>query len=400
MGYKFDSQTGIITADTSELQADVIAEYKSNFGEDFVVDKGSVGSVLVTAETIARSRGQINVATVANQINPDIAGGIFLDAIWALTNGQRRQATITTVTATITGVSGTLIPSGSVAETSDGDRFVSIEDATIPVGGTIDVKFQSEQKGSVPCPAGSLETIADGGVLGWETITNTDAGVVGLETQSDAEARADRKLTLAVGAKAIPTAITSGLYALADVKSLVFRENYKSTIETIDGVVMNPHSIYICVDGATDAEIAQTLYAYKTLGCGYNNGSGIAKEVTIYPDDTPLIPYVAKFDRPNEIAIKIKITVRAGNSTIDPTTDIKQAIINYANSSIRTDGFKVGTNVSPIEISANVAQATNYFVTDCQVTKQSVDVYARDTIEMEIWEKAITSESLIEVVLL
>ena len=400
MAYKFNSQTGIITADTSDIQSDVIAEYKDNFGDDFVADSGSVGSVLVTAETIARAQGQTNVAMVANQINPDLAGGIFLDAIWAITNGQRRQATSTTVTATITGVSGTLIPSGSVAETSDGDRFVSIENATIPLGGSIDVKFQSEQKGAIPCPAGSLETIADGGVLGWETITNTVAGVVGLETQSDAEARADRKLTLAVGAKAVPTAITSGLYSLADVKSLVFRENYKSTVETIDGVTMNPHSIYVCVDGATDEEIAQTLYVYKTLGCGYNNGSGINKEVTIYPEDTPSVPYVAKFDRPNEIAIKIKITIKAGNSTTDPTAAIKQAIIDYANSPIRTDGFKVGTSVSPIEISANVAQATNYFVTDCQVTEQSVDVFSRDTVEMEIWEKAITSESLIEVVLL
>lgn len=400
MAFNYINSSGVIVSDTSTIQAEVTQEYKDNFGSDLVVDNGSPASVFITAETIGRTNLQDTVALIANQINPDIASGIFLDAIWSLTNGQRRAATSTVVTATITGVAGTLIPEGSVAETTNGDRFVSVSDITIPSGGSVDVEFQSEEKGAIPCVAGTLINIADGGVLGWETIANDASGILGLSTQSDAEAREDRKLTLAVGAKALPFAITSGLYAINDVQSLQFRENFSSTTEVIDGVTMQPHSIYVCIDGGTDEEIANALYAYKTIGAGYNNGaSADPKEVTIAAPDSGQL-YTIKFDRPDLINIKIKVSVKAAPSATDQTQNIKDAILNYANSNIRTEGFKVGNDVSPSEIVAGIASGTGFFINDCQITKQSVDVYQRETISMELWEKAVTTNALIEVVLL
>jgi uncharacterized phage protein gp47/JayE len=400
MAYDYINSNGVIVSDTSEIQDEVTQEYKDNFGSDLVVDNGSTASVLITAETIGRSNLQDTCALIANQINPDIASGKFLDAIWTLTNGQRRQATSTAVTATITGVAGTLIPEGSVAETTNGDRFVSVADVTIPSGGSIDVGFQSEEKGAIPCVAGTLINIADGGVLGWETITNDASGILGLSTQSDAEAREDRKLTLAVGAKALPFAITSGLYAIDDVQSLQFRENYNDTTQVIDGVTMTRNSIWACIDGGTNEEIANALYAYKTIGTGYNNGaSADPQEVTITAPDSGQ-SYTVKFDRPDLINIKIKVIVKAAPSSTNQTQAIKDAILNYANSNIRTEGFKVGNDVSPSEIVAGVASSTGYFVSDCQVTKQSVGVFQRETITIELWEKAVTSNSFIEVILL
>lgn len=399
MAYDYIDETGIIIADTSEIKEEVAQEYKDTFGDDLVTDNGSPASVLITAETTSRKNLQETAALFANQINPDLAGGIFLDAIGSLTNFQRRQATSTTVTATITGVVGTVIPEGSVATTTNEDRFISTQEVTIPAGNTIDVPFQSEEKGNIPCLSGTLINIADGGVLGWETITNNDNGVVGLVTQNDPEARVDRKLTLANGAKALPFAITSGLYLLDDVKSLKFRENFEDITKVIDGVTMVRNSIYVCVDGGTNTEIANALYAYKTLGASYNNGaSADPQEVTIITPDTEQ-DYTVKFDRPDIINIKIKITVKAEASATDQTQNIKDSILAYANSNIRTEGFKVGNDVSPTEIASNVAYSTSYFVSDCQVTKQSIDVFQRETIDIELWEKAQTSLSLIEVVL-
>lgn len=299
----------------------------------------------------------------------------------------------------MTGVIGTVIPIGSVAETTLNDRFISIEQVTIPSSGTITVKFQSVDNGAIPCTIASLINIADGGVLGWESITNLEAGVLGLTTQSDIEARVDRRLTLAVGAKAIPFSITSGLYSLDDVKSLSFRENYTNSTSVIDGVTMLPHSIYVCVDGATNTDIATTLYNYKTLGCDYNNGaSADPQEVTITAPDSGQ-SYTAKFDRPDEIIVKIEITVKAQASATSQATNIKNAILGYVNSNIRTEGFKVGVNVSPFEISQSVAIQTNYFVSSCRVTKQVDNNFQPATINIDIWEKAVTSESLIEVIL-
>lgn len=400
MAYNFIEETGIIVADTSTIKDEITQEYKDNFGADLVTDNGSPASVLITKDTLQRTNLVESAALLANQINPDLAGGKFLDSIWSLTNGQRRDSTPTTVKATITGVAGTVLPIDSIAETTTNNRFKSIEQVTIPISGTIDVIFQSEQLGSIPCPIESLINIVDGGVLGWETITNYEAGVLGLETQSDIEARVDRKLTLAKGAKAIPFSITSGLYSIDDVKSLKFRENKTSTTKIIDGVTMIPHSIYICIDGGSDTDIANTLYDYKTLGCGYNNGaSSTPKLVSIMAPDTGQ-DYEVKFDRPDEIEIKIQITVKSAPSAVSPIVNIKNAILSYANSAIRTEGFKVGISVSPFELSQIVTADTGYFVTDCKVTKLIDDNFQTATIPINIWEKAITTESLIEVILI
>lgn len=74
--------------------------------------------------------------------------------------------------------------------------------------------------------------------------------------------------------------------------------------------------------------------------------------------------------------------------------------MEYVNSEVRNQGFKVGVDVSPLELSANVAVDAGSFVSDCQITKVSVDVFQRETIPIEIYEKPFTSETLIEVVLI
>jgi len=399
MAYNYVNETGVIIADTSTIKEDVTTKYKDAFGQDLVTDNGSPASVLITKDTIQRTNLNETAALIANQINPDLASGIFLDAIWSLTNGQRRQSTSTIVTATVTGVIGTVIPIGSVAETTSNDRFISQSEATIPLSGSIDVVFASETKGAIPCPSGSLINISDGGVLGWETITNTSAGVLGLETQSDIEARVDRRLSLATGAKGTTFSITSGLYALNEVKSLSFRENHSNTSETIDGVTMLPNSIYVCVDGASDEDVANALYEYKTLGVPYNNGaSADPKEITIVAPDSGQ-NYIAKFDRPDEITVAIQITVKSDTSATNQIPIIKDAILQYANSAIRLEGFKVGNDVSPFEIVQYVANSTSFFVTNCLVTKQVDNDFQPATISIDIWEKAITSESLIQVTL-
>lgn len=399
MAYNYINETGIIIADTSDIRSTVEQEFKDSFNnQDLVVDNGSPASVLITAETTSRKNLQETAALLANQINPNIAGGTFLDALWALTNGQRIAATSTTVTATIAGVSGTVIPSGSVAETTDGDRFQTISEITIPLSGTIDVSFQAVEAGAVSCLSGTLINISDGGVLGWETVTNLSDGVIGKETQSDASARVDRRLTLSLGSKAVLFAIISGLYSIDDVNSLYIQENYEDTEEVINGVTMDPHSIYLCIDGATDDEVTTALYEYKTLGCGYNDGaSGFPITNTIQTPDTDK-NYTAKFDRPDEVIVKIKISVRAVASATNVVEDIKAMILAYADSDIRTEGFKVGIDVSPLEIAASVALGTDYFVTSCQVTKQVDDSFQSDAIAIDVWEKAYVTENLIEVI--
>src|SRR5262249_35563379 len=157
-------------------------------------------------------------AALASQINPNVAGGVFLDAIMALTGMQRTPATRTLVTnVTLTGIASTVIPAGTLAATSAGDQFQSVSTVTLNPSGTPNVNFQSVQTGPIPCAGSALNTIVSS-ILGWETVTNNASGTpasvttLGTTTQSDQAARALRANTLAFQGVSLAEAITSALY--------------------------------------------------------------------------------------------------------------------------------------------------------------------------------------------
>ncbi|CUU68164.1 Uncharacterized homolog of phage Mu protein gp47 [Campylobacter hyointestinalis subsp. hyointestinalis] len=394
MAYNFLNNSGIVVADTDSVYQEVEQEYKKAFGSDLVTTADSPAGVLITAETIARTNTAQSMAEVANQINPDIASGVFLDAIWSLTGGARTKATSTSVVATLTGVAGTVIPAGSQAKTNDENIFSLVSDTLIPVSGSTTATFLSVEKGAIPCTEGALNTIVSQ-VLGWETINNTGAGTLGLETQSDIEAREQRKLELAIIGRSTVEAICSALYSIIDVKSLSFRENTASIAQTIDGIEMIAHSIYVCVDGGTDEEIAKALLENKTLGAGYNG----TEEVSILEPISGQ-KYTIKFDRPKIVQIQIKISVKVISYTGSAQDFVKNAILAYANNPIKTEGFTVGNDVSPVEIASSVAANTGFFVSDIQIKKQSDEGYARTTIPIALNERANTTANLIEVEIL
>lgn len=87
--YNLDGN-GIILPDTSTLRQEVEAEYKNIFGDDFDTDSSTPGGILVDAETTSRQSVLRSNVQTANSINPNYAGGIFLDAILALTGDERQ----------------------------------------------------------------------------------------------------------------------------------------------------------------------------------------------------------------------------------------------------------------------------------------------------------------------
>ncbi len=114
--YNYIVSTGVIVPDTASLRSEVEAEYKSVFGADLPVTPETPQGVLITAEVESRDGMVRNNAELANQINPDIAGGVWLDAIWALTRGKRRGATRSRLSGVVfSGIPGTIIPAGSLA---------------------------------------------------------------------------------------------------------------------------------------------------------------------------------------------------------------------------------------------------------------------------------------------
>lgn len=400
--YQYIEPQGVIVADTNVISDMVIQEYKDEFGQDLIVTPNTPQGLLIAAETQARDGIAVNNALLANQINPNLAGGVFLDAILALTGSQRTVATYSTVVGTVTGVVGTIIPAGSQAQETVGLQiFQTTTMVTIPVGGSIDVTFQALNPGPIGVSPGTLTQIVSL-VIGWETVTNTNAAVLGTNTQSDESAKAFRKATLGVQGMGLAVSILSGIYAVPNVRSATFRENTANIVTVIDGVSMQPHSIYLCVDGGADLDIATTLVARKNAGAAYTNGAGIPVSVT-YTEPFSGQVMTILFDRPTPVPILVRVTIKANTSLSDPQTSVKDAIVNYAQGMIPGEpGFTVGTSVSPFELSG----AINYynraiFVLLVEVSYGPPDPlsYVTTTLPINIFEIATINASNITVLI-
>lgn len=389
--YQYIDSTGVIVPDTSSILSEIQTEFKVAFGSDLIVTPDTPQGVLITGEAISRDAEVNNNAAVANQINPNIAGGVFLDAIMALTGMQRTPATKTAVIAVnITGVAGAVIPQGSQASTSAGDLFAVDSTVTIGIDGTIIANFSSVEFGPVPCSTAALTMIVTN-ILGWETVTNPSAGILGTTTQSDQQTRVLRNNTLAFQGVALPIAITSALYATDGVRSLSFLENISANTQTIQGISMVGHSIYACVDGGTDTDVAAALLENKSSGCNWNGNTSIT---VIEPASGQ--PYAVLFDRPEVIGILVKVTTSNGNSN-----NITQAILDYANGLIAgLAGFVVGADVSPFEIMGGIAaEFPSYYISNVQISLTSPISYTNAPIVIAPNQIAHTQTSYISVVI-
>lgn len=392
--YIFTQATGVITVDTATLRADVEAEWTAAFGNDLALTPDTPQGVMITAETLAREGVLRNTAQLANQINPNVAEGVFLDAVWALTGGQRRAATKTVVPGVVlAGVPSSIIQAGAVAANSvTGARFILANVVILDNSGNGVGDFVSVAEGEVPCAAGDLSQIVTG-VLGWETVTNPTAGVLGTAVESDEQSRVRRKQTLALQGVSINEATVSRLMDTEGVRSVAFRENYTNGPVTIDGINLVANSIWACVDGGTDDAVAATLLATKSAGCNWNG----AVAVNVVDQYTSQV-YPVVFDRPTPKPILVNVTVRAGVIS-DPINAVKQAVLDYAAGLLLNEpGFTIGTDVSAFELAAAINnQLPGVFVQLVEVAFSDVMPVWLSLLVIEINEKATVDASAIAV---
>lgn len=392
--YQFIASTGVIIPDTSTLREQVENEFRDVFGQEIDLSPETPQGALVTMEVENRDAIARNNAELANQINPDIAGGIFLDAIWALMGGQRLSATHSFLTnVEFAGVPQTLIPKGSLAETQAGDAFETTSVLIIGNDGVTKGDMRSVETGPVGCGAGGLVLVASS-VLGWETVNNPADAVLGRVAESDIRTRRRRRNTLAKNTVSVGEAITSALYDIEGVESLSYRENYTDADQVIDGVPLVKHSIYVCVDGGLREEIAVALLRTKTVGAAYNGSETV--EVT-EPSSGQV--YNVKFDRPKEITVFCRVTVR--KSPFDAQTLIPDAVEKWVAGETDTDdGLAVGRDVSPFEIAAAVNTAEpRLFVLKVELSIDGV-AWSTDVIPVQINAVARLRRNAVQVVIL
>lgn len=342
--YTYLDNAGIIVPDTSDIKETVQNEYQEALGTDLSLDDTTPQGRLIDIETDARTNVIENNAFIANLFNYKMSYGLFLDAMGANFGLYRDAAQSSIVTATITGVANTVIPANSQAQTQAGDIFYAENSITIPASGTVTATFLSLEKGAIPCAVNSLTKIIDG-TLGWETITNLSPAILGSEKQSDESFKNEFDNNGLFTGTSILEDYKNELGKVPNVISSFVIDNGESSSIVYDTVTIAPHSVYACVDGGTNSDVAYALFRRKSAGSGW-----AGTDVTVTVTDTQYnVPYTVKFDRPDPISIYYDVGYDIGTSSAaNPNEAITTAILNYTNT------LKVGEDVLPLQVAAAI----------------------------------------------
>ena len=356
--YTFLSNNGIILADTADIKETVQQEYQNALGADLSLEDSTPQGRLIDVETNARTSVIENNVLIANSINFNLASGITLDAWGANFNISRGAASSSSVIATITGVAGTTISAGSQASTQAGDIFYLENQVTIPASGSINATFLSLEKGAIPCPANSLTQIIDG-TLGWETINNTNPATLGTTRESDTSYKQQFYDAGLFSGMSLIEDYNNAVMNVENVLSARIIDNGESTNKVVDqNVTILPHSVYACIDGGNNDDVAMALFTRKSAGANWTGLTGQSVTVGVI-DPTYGDTYNVIFNRPEEIQIYVDISLNSGSNTSETLeSDVQNAINNYINS------HKIGEDVSVLQ----VAQAVNSDVSGVQLT--------------------------------
>jgi len=120
--------------------------------------------------------------------------------------------------------------------------------------------------------------------------------------------------------------------------------------QTVQGISMAAHSMWVCVDGGVSGDIALALFKAKTPGTVW-----ATPNTTNYNVNDPItgVPYVVKFARPSDVQLLVRVTI--STSKLPAQTLIPEYVMNYVDGLLPGDtSFTVGTSVSPFEIAAAI----------------------------------------------
>jgi hypothetical protein len=320
--------TGLVVPTEAAILTGVQQDMNAAFGGNLNPSLETPQGQLATSETAIIAAANAQFAAMLNSFDPAYATGRMQDAIGRIYDLTRLPAVSTSVAVTLTGISGTVIPVNAQAVATDGSIYLNTAAVTIPVGGSIAAVFECSIPGPTACPAGTLNQVYRS-ISGWDSITNAADGVLGQFVESRAAFETRRQLSVSANSQGMLVSILGNVLNVAGVLDAYVNENNTSSPITVTGVTIVANSIYICVDGGANADIAEAILKKKMPGCNYNGTTTVVVTDT-NPLYSPNFPsYSIKFQRPAALPILFAISILNTSAVpADAVVQIQNAIIS------------------------------------------------------------------------
>lgn len=346
------SENGLQLATATELLEDLETKMKSIYGEDIVLDSstpdGQWLNILVQKGVDVRGL----ISQLYNSFNPNNTQGALLDQRCAINNVYRKAGTFTTVnvnvtvntTVTLQGLDSnynSIDGTGYTIQDDAGNRFILANTQTLTAG-TASILFRAETMGEVIVLPNTITTPVTI-VLGVVSVNNpTVASFVGSDEETDANLKARRRQSVALGSFGYLNGLQAALLQLDGVSDAKVYENDTNVTDS-DGIPA--HSIWVVMDGGDADDVANTIYAKKTPGCGMRG------DIT-YNITTPAnMTFTARWDEADTIPLYIKFDIQP---TVTGITFDEDSIKDYMEKNL---SFKIGDYVETATITTIAQEA-------------------------------------------
>lgn len=323
------TSSGFIATRAAQFRTTMIAAFAATgLNYDLSVDQPLGWLLNLTAELLGELSETLRA--VYDSRLRDNAQGVQLDDIGAYAGVLRGPATSSSVTVTLTGTGGTIIPAGSLVQGGGPDNLSlwatseQVELVTAP--GTVDVVAICTVTGPIAAPAASITTIGTA-ITGWDTVTNAADAALGSDIETDASYRISQltKVT-AAGSNRSVAGIRAALEASDGVLSASVASNDTDTLDATSGV--SAHSVravlYPSSLTTTQRNAAATVL-YNRVGLG--TGMDGAQSATV-TDLVTGVERVVSWDwaGTNSTTVALVITPQAGSTVASLTSAVQLAV--------------------------------------------------------------------------
>lgn len=343
------SSKGIRVWETAEIKAQVEGIFLDALGPDASLDPTSVNGQLIASITKIIQENAIQVVELFNNYSLESATGFFLNSIASLFTLSRLLGTPSTVVVDVLGATGTTLPYGFLI--SDGVKQFELRENLVIEPGTR-ATFYCTELGPYPVAPNSVNQIV-AFAPGLDSVNNPLAGTPGKYDETDADFRARIRNSQYKNAAGLYESLEAALSEIST--DFLFLENSTDASVSIEGVLLPAHTIYICSDQGTDAELGNAIFVHKSLGVGM---LGDSEYKILMPAGNEM---TIKFQRPIKKAVSVKVQLdRAGMKFNLTYTEARQLILAEFNKQAKIGAIIYATSLAVplIEAGANV----NYIV--------------------------------------
>ncbi|WP_238703946.1 baseplate J/gp47 family protein [Acetobacter pomorum] len=323
------TDAGFVAPSESDMLSGALADINAAFGNLLNTALSTPQGQLAMSLTAILGDAYDQMLALFNGVDPDRASGRMQDAVGKLYFMTRRGATATVVTVVCTGAAGTVIPEGMLIQDGNGKTYAADGAITIDATGTGTGTFSCTETGAIECASSSVSVYQS--VVGLSSVTNPSAGVTGSDEESRVEFEQRRQESVAANSVGSLDAVLGAVEAVSGVTDAYVTDNSTDAAETTNGVSIAAHSLFVCVNGGADEDIARAILSKKPPGCGYTGTSSVT--VTDSNSGYTTAPsYTVQFTRATPTPVYIAVTLKSSSSVPSTaTSDVQAAIISAFN---------------------------------------------------------------------